>query len=109
MGSCPPGPLFLGHIPAMWDPGIPHPDGPESASGVPAQTPPLGQSSVTGVLTEGGGDEEKGGSAEGPILFNPSVHIQPWNSEESKSGPVLAFKVIMKAYLSAWKDRTCFI
>lgn len=51
----------------------------------------------------------RGGSAEGPIIFNPSVHIQPWNSEESKSEPVLAFKVIMKAYLSAWKDRTCFI
>lgn len=51
----------------------------------------------------------RGGSAKGPIIFNPSVHIQPWNSEESKSEPVLAFKVIMKAYLSAWKDRTCFI
>ena len=49
-GSCPPGPLFLGHIPGMWDPGIPHRDGPKSVSGVPAKTPPLGPSSIAGVL-----------------------------------------------------------
>lgn len=55
----------------MWDPGIPHPDGPESASGVPAQTPPLGPSSVTGVLTRGpevavGGGENSTGVESGP-------------------------------------------
>lgn len=38
-----------------------------------------------------------------------SLHMPPWNSEDSKFEPVLAFKVIMKAYLSEWKDRLYFI
>ena len=48
------------------------------------------------------------GYSRGPV-FSSSLHIQPWNSEDSKFEPVLAFKVIMKAYLSEWKDRTCFM
>ena len=97
-----------------------------------AQTPSLGPSSVTGVLMLGpkgavGGGEDGAqmygggpcwvgvGGREGMTGFScgppgsSSLHMPPWNSEDSKFEPVLAFKVIMKAYLSEWKDRLYFI
>lgn len=54
----------------------------------------------------GGGGKEKGQAAAESWSL---LHIQPWNSEDAKFQPVLAFKVITKAYVSECKDRTYFI